>query len=122
MKEPNIQWIIDDLKTFRENIAIELRTEWMDEETVRSKQQKRFELHCAKSILEYNKTYGRFEKPTSEKLIEVALMFNEGIADQAKLTDMVSMAEFILDRLHEHGNLLHQSSKEITINSLTGKR
>jgi hypothetical protein len=55
----------------------------------------------------------RFIKPTDKQLIEFAILFNDGVVDHKKLADMVGYAEFLIDRLHENGDVLIKSSKEI---------
>jgi len=54
----------------------------------------------------------RFKMPTYRQLTDIALIFNEGIIDIDKLGRMVSMSEFILDRLHENGIVDVKCSKE----------
>jgi hypothetical protein len=54
----------------------------------------------------------RFTMPTDTQMIELAILFNDGKLELEKLTDMVSYASLILDRLHEHGNISKTSSKE----------
>ncbi len=60
----------------------------------------------------------RFEKPSEESIIEIAIMFNEGKLDLDKLSDMVAMSQFIIDRLYENGNINKPSSKENEINNV----
>jgi hypothetical protein len=55
----------------------------------------------------------RFLKPTDKELVEISLLFNKGKIQKSKLVDMVAMAEFIIDRLFENGNVSTPSSKEI---------
>lgn len=54
----------------------------------------------------------RFKMPTDQQLIEMAIVFNEGVIDRQKLADMVAYASLILDRLYENGDVLIQSKKE----------
>ena len=54
----------------------------------------------------------RFIKPTDKQYVEIALLFNYGKLERAKLRDMVAMAEFITDRLYENGDVSIKSSKE----------
>ncbi len=54
----------------------------------------------------------RFTMPTDKQLIDIAVLFNDGVLDREKLTDMVSMCQLILDRLHEHGTIEKPSSNE----------
>ncbi len=55
----------------------------------------------------------RFKKPTDQQIVEIAILFNNGIIDKGKLSDMVAMCDFVVDRLHEHGDVAIKSSKEI---------
>jgi hypothetical protein len=63
-----------------------------------------------KALLEMEEE--RFTMPTDKQLIDIAVLFNDGVLDREKLTDMVSMCQLILDRLHEHGTIEKPSSKE----------
>lgn len=54
----------------------------------------------------------RFKKPTSDQIVKMALVVNEGKIERRKLTDMVVMCQLILDRLYENGDMLIPSSKE----------
>ncbi len=54
----------------------------------------------------------RFTMPTDEQLIKFALIFNDGKLDAEELANMTGMAQFILDRLHENGDIMIPSSKE----------
>lgn len=54
----------------------------------------------------------RFEMPTDQEVIHMAVLFNDGEVDVDKLRDMVAMCQFVLDRLHENGNIKTPSSKE----------
>ncbi len=56
---------------------------------------------------------GRFIRPTGEQLVEVAILFNRGIVDKERLVDMVGMCEFIIDRLHENGDMKIPTSLEL---------
>jgi len=58
------------------------------------------------------KEHANFQMPTDQQLIEIAILFNDGELDDAKLADMVAMCQFILDRLIENGNISKPSSKE----------
>ena len=58
----------------------------------------------------------RFKKPTDKQLFDIAIMFNEGRVDPDKLSDMMAMCEFVIDRLYEHGDVLHPSSVEVQAN------
>lgn len=55
----------------------------------------------------------RFKRPTDEEVVKAALMFNNGEIDLDKLTDMVGLCDFIIDRLYEHGDISKPSSKEV---------
>ena len=54
----------------------------------------------------------KFEKPETKELISIALLFNDGKIEVDKLSDMVAMCEFVIDRLYENGTILKKSSKE----------
>ncbi|HCT86239.1 MAG TPA: hypothetical protein DF296_13690 [Candidatus Margulisbacteria bacterium] len=54
----------------------------------------------------------RFKLPTDKQLIEIALLFNNGKIQPKRLADMVAMAELIIDRLYENGDVLVRCSKE----------
>lgn len=53
----------------------------------------------------------RFKKPTAKQMIDTAIIFNDGHMDAKKLTDMVAMCEFVIDRLYENGDMSIPSSK-----------
>lgn len=53
-----------------------------------------------------------FIKPEDKQVIDIAILFNEGVIDTHKLADMVAMADFIIDRLYENGDVTVKSSKE----------
>lgn len=54
----------------------------------------------------------RFKMPSDSHLIKIAIIFNDGELDDAKLVNMVSMCQFVIDRLHENGDVSKKSSKE----------
>lgn len=56
----------------------------------------------------------RFKMPTDEQIIKIAIVFNNGVLDKDKLSDMVSMCQFVIDRLYENGDILKPSKKEET--------
>lgn len=62
-----------------------------------------------KKVLEGNE---RFKLPDDETILNIALIFNDGKLDKNELANMVSMAQFIIDRLHENGDVKMPSSKE----------
>ena len=67
------------------------------------------------SAIEYvyaNSTVERFKMPTDEQIINIAIIFNHGVIDKHKLSDMVSMCQFVIDRLYENGDILKPSKKE----------
>jgi hypothetical protein len=53
-----------------------------------------------------------FRKPTDKEIVSVAILFNDGKLDKEKLSDMVAMADFIIDRLYENRDISIPSSKE----------
>lgn len=54
----------------------------------------------------------RFEMPTESQLINLSILFNDGKLEPEPLSNMVAMCEFILNRLHENGDVSIRSSKE----------
>ncbi len=54
----------------------------------------------------------RFKMPTDQDMIEISMMFTNSM-ELDKLTDIVSVLTFILDRLYENGSVELPSSKEI---------
>ena len=54
----------------------------------------------------------RFKMPTSEQLLDICVLFNDGVLDAEKLADMLSPLQFVLDRLFENGDVLIPSKKE----------
>ena len=54
----------------------------------------------------------RFKRPSDKNIIDIAILFNNDKIQKNKLTDMVAMADFIIDRLYENGDILKPSSKE----------
>lgn len=72
---------------------------------------KRLSTFLSQAIAEH-KQKERFIKPTDKQLIEIMILFNNGKFQKSKLTDMLSAAEFIIDRLYENGDVSKKSSKE----------
>lgn len=54
----------------------------------------------------------RFQLPSDEQLIDTAILFNDGKLESEKLSDMVGMCQFVIDRLYENGDIMKPSSKE----------
>jgi len=54
----------------------------------------------------------RFQLPSDQQIVELAILFNDGNIDKEILTKMVSLADFIIDRLYENGDVSKPSSKE----------
>lgn len=54
----------------------------------------------------------RFTIPTDKQVIDMAIIFNDGKLEHEKLSDMVSMCQFVMDRLYENGDISKPSSKE----------
>ena len=54
----------------------------------------------------------RFKMPTSEQLLDICVLFNDGVLNAEKLADMLSPLQFVLDRLFENGDVLIPSKKE----------
>ena len=72
-----------------------------------------FEEFVIDAIVNYHDQFqAKFEMPTDNQLIKVAILFNDGKVDMAQLTNMVSMCQFVVDRLFENGNVMVPSSKE----------
>jgi len=55
---------------------------------------------------------GNFVLPSDQDMIEIAILFNNGILDKDKLSDMVAYGQFIVDRLFENGDVKIKSTKE----------
>jgi hypothetical protein len=55
---------------------------------------------------------GRFKLPEDKQMIEIAILFNDGKINTKKLSDMVGMCQFVVDRLYENGDISKVSSKE----------
>lgn len=55
----------------------------------------------------------KFIMPTDKQIIEIAILFNGGKLEREKISNMIGMSKFILDRLYENGNILIPSSKEV---------
>lgn len=60
----------------------------------------------------YSEQHERFKMPTDQQIIKMAIIFNDGYLDPNELTNMVSMCQFIIDRLYENGDIMIKSSKE----------
>ena len=69
-------------------------------------------IQCIDKLLPKERGVERFKKPTDKQRVELAILFNDGVLDQHKLTDMVAYAEFIIDRLYENGDITQPSEKE----------
>jgi hypothetical protein len=54
----------------------------------------------------------RFTRPTDKQVVGMALLVNDGKIEKEKLTDMVALADMIIDRLYENGSITIPSSKE----------
>lgn len=54
----------------------------------------------------------RFTKPTDEQLINAAILFNNGKMEPEKLSDMVALCEWVVDRLYENGDITMPAIKE----------
>ncbi len=66
----------------------------------------------AEKNIAFRASLNRFAKPTDQQLIEIAILFNEGKIEPEKLSEMVSMCQFVIDRLYESGDVAKKSSKE----------
>lgn len=54
----------------------------------------------------------RFKRPTDKQIVNAAIIFNEGKIDHDKLSDMVALVDWVVDRLYENGDVTIPSSKE----------
>lgn len=54
----------------------------------------------------------RFQMPTDDQLIKMAILFNDSKAEPEKLSNMVAMCTLIIDRLYENGDILIPTLKE----------
>lgn len=59
-----------------------------------------------------------FKMPTDEQLVDIALIFNEGVVDEEKLTVMIAMCEFVLNRLYENRDITIPASIEDNISEI----
>ena len=56
----------------------------------------------------------RFKMPTDRQLIDIAILFSQykGVINKVELTNMISMCQFILDRLNENNDVMIPSKSE----------
>lgn len=54
-----------------------------------------------------------FIKPDIDTIVKFAIAFNSNMEDESRIVDMTAMAELMIDRLHEHGDLMKKCSKEV---------
>lgn len=54
----------------------------------------------------------RFVKPTDQQIVKAAILFNDGKIEEKKLQDMVALADWVIDRLYDNGNISEPSLKE----------
>lgn len=54
----------------------------------------------------------RFKRPTDSEVVKSAIVFNDGKMDQDELTNMVALADFIINRLYENGDITIPASNE----------
>ena len=68
----------------------------------------------AKEVVKNNAVlpHVRFQLPSDQQIVELAILFNNGNLDKEILIKMVSLANFIIDRLYENGDVSKPSSKE----------
>lgn len=59
------------------------------------------------------KTGIKLNIPTNKQLTEIALLFNEGVIDIPKLTDMIAMTQYVLDRLNDNNDVMKKSLQEL---------
>jgi hypothetical protein len=55
----------------------------------------------------------RFKKPTSDQILEFAIVFNDGKIEREKLADMLGLCTMIIDRLYDNGDIMVKSEQEI---------
>jgi hypothetical protein len=87
---------------FRETQNMKV-SKWLDEQSTQSMQA------YTPTVKEQGE---RFKMPTDKDIIDFALIFNDGKIEREKLSDMVAMCQFIVDRLFENGDIKIPSSKE----------
>lgn len=69
-------------------------------------------------IMESYQSYAslsRFKIPSDDKLVEIAILYNDGRLNPHELTNMVAMSQFIINRLFENGDVMIPSSVESQI-------
>lgn len=54
----------------------------------------------------------RFKKPTDKQIIEMAVLFNDGIFDNALISQLVAYGNLMIDRLYENGDIATSSYRE----------
>lgn len=54
-----------------------------------------------------------FVMPTDKQLIDIAILFNDGRLEPEKLSDMVGMCQFVINRLFENRDVTKKSSFEV---------
>lgn len=77
-------------------------------------QENNIELAALRKENEELKSKGRFEIPTDKQMIDLAILFNDGILDEEKLSDMVAYGQFIVDnylKTAAYPNLHQKSNK-----------
>ena len=55
-------------------------------------------------------------RPTTDQLIKIAILFNRGNSDAETITKMTAMSEFVLDRLQENNDIEVPTKKEVEEN------
>lgn len=113
---------MDNTKIAEEKSPLRQFMEWMNENKLWPKNEiwqieidaKLTELFKAESALPATPaTQERFKKPTDEQIVKAALLFGDGnLDDKGRLTDMVGLCLWVVDRLYENGDILIPSSKE----------
>ena len=64
------------------------------------------------SAMEEARNESKWNMPTDKQLIEIAILFNEGKVEYEKLSEMVGMCQFVLDRLYENGTITKPTKAE----------
>jgi hypothetical protein len=57
-------------------------------------------------------TEGRFKMPSDEQVLDMAIVFNEGLIEREKLADMTALCVFVCLRLHENGDITIPTKQE----------
>ena len=81
-------------------------------ETDKEFDQYNYTLWLEQQLKNYKLQSVRFKLPSDQQIIKLAILFNHGNMDKEILINMVSLVDFIIDRLYENGDVSKPSSKE----------